>query len=92
MAITYQVGFKLDDSEIEKGLGAIHRDIQNAFHIKGGLSDEIKTATKEAMVLEKALKKATTDKGISYNALTAELRKAGTSAGQLTANLAKGGQ
>lgn len=92
MAITFKVGFQIDDKELRTGLQGIQKDIQNAFQIKGGLSDEMQKATQQAMILEKAIKRATTDKGISYYSLTAELNKAGTSAKQLVTTLAAGGQ
>lgn len=92
MAITFKVGFQVDDKELRTGLQGIQKDIQNAFQIKGGLSDEMQKATQQAMILEKAIKRATTDKGISYYSLTAELNKAGTSAKQLVTTLAAGGQ
>lgn len=92
MAITFKVGFQVDDKELRTGLQGIQKDIQNAFQIKGGLTDDIQKATQQAMILEKAIKRATTDKGISYYSLTAELNKAGTSAKQLVTTLAAGGQ
>ena len=75
MAITFKVGFQVDDKELRTGLQGIQKDIQNAFQIKGGLTDDIQKATQQAMILEKAIKRATTDKGISYYSLTAELNK-----------------
>ena len=92
MAITFKVGFQVDDKNLRQGLQGIQQDIQNAFNIKTGMSDEIAKATQQAMILEKAIKRATTDKGISYYSLNAELQKAGTSAAKLTATLAQGGQ
>lgn len=92
MAITFKVGFQVDDKELRTGLQGIQKDIANAFQIKGGLTDDIQKATQQAMILEKAIKRATTDKGISYYSLTAELNKAGTSAKQLVTTLAAGGQ
>lgn len=92
MAITFKVGFQVDDKELRTGLQGIQKDIENAFQIKGGLTEDIQKATQQAMVLEKAIKRATTDKGISYYSLTAELNKAGTSAKQLVTTLAAGGQ
>ena len=92
MAITFKVGFQVDDKELRTGLQGIQKDIENAFQIKGGLTEDIQKATQSAMVLEKAIKRATTDKGISYYSLTAELNKAGTSAKQLVTTLAAGGQ
>lgn len=92
MAITFKIGFQVQDKELQSSLKALQNDIQNAFNIRGfSLTPEIQNATKEAMALEKALKRATTDKGISYYSLTSELRKAGTSASQLTSTLTKGG-
>lgn len=82
----------LEDKELKSGLQSIHRDIENAFNVRGtSLTPEIQKATKEAMALEKAMRRATTDKGISYYSLQSELRKAGTSAAQLTSTLAAGG-
>lgn len=92
MAITFKVGFQVDDKNLRQGLQGIQQDIKNAFNIKTGMSDEIAKATQQAMILEKAIKKATTDKGISYYSLNAELQKAGTSAAKLTTTLAQGGQ
>lgn len=92
MAITFKVGFQVDDKNLRQGLQGIQQDIQNAFNIKTGMSDEIAKATQQAMILEKAIKRATTDKGISYYSLNAELQKAGTSAAKLTTTLAQGGQ
>lgn len=93
MAITFQIGFRVDDKELKAGLASIQNDIQKAFifHGSNGISKEIRDATNQAMVLEKALKRATTDKGVSYSQLEIELAKAGTSAGKLTATLAQGG-
>lgn len=91
MAITFKVGFQVDDKQLKQGLAGIQQDIQNAFNIKGGMSSEIQNATKEAMALEKALKRATTDKGISYYSLQSELNKAGTSAERLVTTLTLGG-
>ena len=54
MAITFKVGFQVDDKQLKQGLAGIQQDIQNAFNIKGGMSSEIQNATKEAMALEKA--------------------------------------
>lgn len=92
MAITFKVGFQVDDKNLRQGLQGIQQDIKNAFNIKTGMSDEIAKATQQAMILEKAIKRATTDKGISYYSLNAELQKAGTSAAKLTTTLAQGGQ
>lgn len=92
MAITFKVGFQVNDKELRTGLQGIQKDIENAFQIKGGLTENIQKATQQAMILEKAIKRATTDKGISYYSLTAELNKAGTSAKQLVTTLAAGGQ
>ena len=92
MAITFKVGFQIDDKNLRQGLQGIQQDIKNAFNIKTGMSDEIAKATQQAMILEKAIKRATTNKGISYYSLNAELQKAGTSAAKLTATLAQGGQ
>lgn len=92
MAITFQIGFSVDDKQLKQGLQGIQKDIQNAFQIKGGMTEEIQKATQEAMILEKALKRATTDKGISYFSLTSELNKAGSSAAQLVTNLTLGGE
>lgn len=92
MAISFKVGFMLEDKDLKDGLQSIHKDIENAFNVKGAsLTPEIQKATKEAMALEKAMRRATTDKGISYYSLQSELRKAGTSAAQLTSTLAAGG-
>ena len=92
MAITFKVGFQVNDKDLANSLSKISNDIESAFQVKGnGMSKEIAEATKQAMVLEKALKRATTDKGISYYSLNAELTKAGTTAAQLTAKLAAGG-
>lgn len=92
MAITFKVGFQVDDKKMKDSLAGIQNDINNAFQIKGGMSTEIQKATQQAMVLEKAMKRATTDKGISYYSLQSELNKAGTSAEKLTATLAAGGK
>lgn len=92
MAITFKVGFQVDDKELKSGLQGIQNDIQNAFNIKTGMTDEIAKATQQAQLLEKAIKRATTDKGISYYSLNSELIKAGSSAAKLTSTLASGGQ
>ena len=92
MAITFKVGFQVDDKELKSGLQGIQKDIQNAFNIKTGMTDEIAKATQQAQLLEKAIKRATTDKGISYYSLNSELIKAGSSAAKLTSTLASGGQ
>lgn len=92
MAITFKVGFQVDDKELKSGLQGIQQDIQNAFNIKTGMTDEIAKATQQAQLLEKAIKRATTDKGISYYSLNSELIKAGSSAAKLTSTLASGGQ
>lgn len=92
MAITFKVGFQVDDKELKSGLQGIQTDIQNAFNIKTGMTDEIAKATQQAQLLEKAIKRATTDKGISYYSLNSELIKAGSSAAKLTSTLASGGQ
>lgn len=92
MAITFKVGFQVDDKNLKQGLQGIQNDIQNAFNIKTGMSDEIAKATQQAMILEKAIKRATTDKGVSFYSLNSELQKAGTSAAQLTATLVAGGK
>lgn len=91
MAITFKVGFQVDDKELKSGLAGIQNDIKNAFNIKGNMSEEIANATQQAMILEKALKRATTDKGISFYSLNSELRKAGSSATQLISTLTAGG-
>lgn len=92
MAITFKVGFQVDDKELKSGLQGIQNDIKNAFNIKTGMTDEIAKATQQAQLLEKAIKRATTDKGISYYSLNSELIKAGSSAAKLTSTLASGGQ
>ena len=91
MAITFKVGFQVDDKDLKAGLAGIQNDIKNAFNIKGNMSEEIANATQQAMILEKALKRATTDKGISFYSLNSELRKAGSSATQLISTLTAGG-
>lgn len=91
MAITFKVGFQVDDKNLKAGLAGIQQDIQNAFKVNSGMSNEIVKATQQAMILEKALKRATSDKGVSYYSLTAELNKAGTSASKLVSTLAMGG-
>lgn len=92
MALTFKVGFQVDDKELKSGLQGIQKDIQNAFNIKTGMTDDIAKATQQAQLLEKAIKRATTDKGISYYSLNSELIKAGSSAAKLTSILASGGQ
>lgn len=92
MALTFKVGFQVDDRNLRQGLQGIQQDIERAFNVKTGMSDEIAKATQQAMILEKAMKRATTDKGVSYYALNSELQKAGTTAAKLTTTLAKGGQ
>lgn len=91
MAITFQVGFQVNDKELRSGLQGIQKDIENAFNIKSGMSEELAKATQQATILQNALKRATSDKGISFYTLNSELNKAGTSAKQLVTTLAAGG-
>lgn len=91
MAITFQIGFQVNDKELRSGLQGIQKDIENAFNIKSGMSEELAKATQQATILQNALKRATSDKGISFYTLNSELNKAGTSAKQLVTTLAAGG-
>lgn len=91
MAITFQVGFQVNDKELRSGLQGLQKDIENAFNIKSGMSEELAKATQQATILQNALKRATSDKGISFYTLNSELNKAGTSAKQLVTTLAAGG-
>lgn len=91
MAITFQIGFQVNDKELRSGLQGIQKDIENAFNIKSGMSEELAKATQQATILQNALKRATSDKGISFYTLNSELNKAGTSAKQLVTTLASGG-
>lgn len=93
MALTFDIGFRLDKKDLDKELGNISNDIARAFQLRSenGISKEIKEAVGAARTLDQALRKATTDKGISYSQLNVELAKAGTTAGKLTATLAAGG-
>ena len=91
MAITFQVGFQVNDKDLRSGLQGIQKDIENAFNIKSGMSEELAKATQQATILQNALKRATSDKGISFYTLNSELNKAGTSAKQLVTTLAAGG-
>lgn len=91
MAITFQIGFQVNDKELKSGLQGIQKDIENAFNIKSGMSEELAKATQQATILQNALKRATSDKGISFYTLNSELNKAGTSAKQLVTTLAAGG-
>lgn len=91
MAITFKVGFQVDDKSLRSGLQGIQKDIENVFNIKSGMSDELAKATQQATILQNALKRATSDKGLSFYTLNSELNKAGTSASQLVTTLASGG-
>lgn len=93
MAVIFDIGLKLNDSELKHHLQSVRGDIERAFNISSGgkITKELAAATTQAIALEKALSKATTDKGISYSSLTLELQKSGTSAAKLTSTLASGG-
>lgn len=94
MAITFDVGFRADTKELSAQLGAIQRDIQNAFNAPAssrGMSTEIAAAVKQAQILEQTLKKATTDKGTSFIQMNLELKKMNTSAEEMVATFVKAG-
>ena len=54
MAITFQIGFQVNDKELRSGLQGIQKDIENAFNIKSGMSEELAKATQQATILQNA--------------------------------------